>query len=207
MYEVAVLVNIALLFAGAVDYIRRMWICETNPVPATWILMMVMMTLTFWMYWESPQKSWTANIAVTYGVVQIGMILAGVIATNIRYRTLSVAFDKVQKWCLVGGGGVVVFWAFTDEPLISYCLVQVIALVAFFATVQRLWKAERSTEPLFLWIVSVLANLCALYPAWVKNDLYSWIFLGRAIPCTVLVVYLILRIKRKMCHATEFVNA
>jgi hypothetical protein len=198
VYEIAVCTAIVLTVVSAGDYVRRAWIRETNPVPATWILMMVMIGLSFWMYWNSPRKSWTANIGVTSGVVNVLIILIGVIATNIRYGTLLVVFDATQKWCLLGGAGIVVFWFFTNQPFIAYTLVQLIALMGYFATVKRLLKAEQSTEPLFLWVAVLGANLCALYPAWVKNDLFSWIYLGRAVPSTILVIYLIVRIKRKM---------
>ncbi len=206
MYEVAVLGTVVLMLVCAVDYVRRAWIRETNPVPATWILMMVMMGLSFWMYWLSPRKSWTANIGVTAGLVNIVIILTGVITTNIHYGTLKVAFDKVQRWCLVGGTGVVAFWFITDQPLISYTLVQCIALIGYFATAKRLLKAERGTEPLFFWVVVLFATLCAVYPAWVKNDPFSWIYLGRAVPSTTFVIYLIARTKRKMRRATELAN-
>ena len=203
MYEFAVLGTVVLMLVSAVDYVRRAWIRETNPVLATWILMTVVMSLSFWMYWESPRKSWTANIGVTAGLVNIALILIGVIATNIRYGTLKVAFDKVQKWCLAGGAGVVVFWSMTNQPLISYVLVQCIALIGYFATVKRLLKAERSTEPLCMWVAILVANLCALYPAWVRNDPFSWIYLGRALPSTTLVICLIIRIKKRMRQSSN----
>lgn len=203
VYEFTVLAAAVLMLVSAVDYVRRMWVRETNPVPATWILMMVMMGLSFWMYWNSPRKSWTANIGVTSGMVNVIIILTGVVVTNICHGTLRVAFDRVQKWCLAGGAGVVVFWFFTDQPLVSYSLVQFVALIGYFATVKRLLKAECSTEPLFLWIAILCAMLCALYPAWTKNDPFSWIYLARAIPSTIFVIYLIARIKRKMCRANE----
>lgn len=203
MYEAAVLGTVVLMLISAVDYVRRAWIRETNPVPASWILIVVTMSLSFWMYWQSPKRSWTGNIALTSALVNTSIILTGVIATNIRYGTLSVAFDKVQKWCLASGMGIVVFWLIADSPLISYILVQCIALVAYFATVKRLMKAERSTEPLFFWIVVLGAALCAIYPAWVKNDLFSWIYLGRAVPSTALVVYLVTKIKIRMHRASR----
>lgn len=142
MYEVAFLGTIVLMSAGTVDYVRKAWIGKSSPVPATWILMFVMILLSFWMYWESPRKSWTANIGVTAGMVAIGFILAGVIAANIRYGALRVAFDKVQKWCLAAGGVTVVLWSFTDNPFLSYILVQVVGVVAYIATVKKLWRAE-----------------------------------------------------------------
>lgn len=202
MYEAAVIGTVVLMLISAVDYVRRAWIRETNPVPATWMLMTVMMGLSFWMYWMSPRRSWTANIAVTAGAVNVAVILSGVIATNIRDGTLHVAFDRVQRWCLAGGAVVVVFWSLTDQPLIAYTLVQCIALIAYAATVRRLWSAERSAEPLFLWIVVLLATLCAIYPAWVRNDPFSWIYLARAVPSAVLIIWLIARIKRRMRQPT-----
>lgn len=198
MYEAAVLGTVVLMLVSAVDYVRRAWIRETNPVPASWILIVVTMGLSFWMYWQSPKRSWTGNIALTSALVNTSIILTGVIATNIRYGTLKVAFDRTQKWCLASGVGIVAFWLITDSPLISYILVQCIALIAYFATMKRLWKAGRSTEPLFLWIAAFCAMLFAIYPALVKNDLFSWIYLGRTVPSTALMIYSILRIKRKM---------
>jgi len=197
MYEVAVLGTVILMLVSAVDYVRRAWIRETNPVLATWILMLVMMGLSFWMYWNSPRRSLTANIGVIGSLMNIVIILSGVIATNIRNRTLSVEFDKTQKWCLAGGAGVVAFWFFTNQPLISYALVQIIALIGYFATAKRLLKAKQSTEPLVLWVVALFANLCAVYPAWVKEDPFSWIYLARAVPSTILIIYLIARIKTR----------
>ena len=197
MYKIAVLTSIVLMIVSAADYVRRAWIKETKPVPATWILMMVMMSLSGWMYAMSPRKSWTGNIGVMTGIVNVAIILSGVVATNLRDRTLKVAFDKTQRFCLGCGVGVALCWFCTKEPLLAYALVQVIALIAYAATVQKLWRAERSSEPLFLWTSVLLANLCALYPAWVRHDLYSWIYLARAVPSTAGVIYLILRLKRK----------
>lgn len=198
MYEIAVILTTLLMLASSVYYVRCAWLRLTNPVPATWILMMVVMSLSLWMYWHSPRKSWTANIGVVTATVNVAIVLLGVIATNIRHRTLFVSFDRLQKRCLVGGGGIVVFWLITNQPLVSYVLVQIIALIGYFATVKRLFKAKHSTEPLFTWITVFLATLCALYPAWVKNDLFSWIYLSRAIPSTALIIYLIARIKKRM---------
>jgi len=198
MYDAAVLATVILMTVSAVDYVRHAWIRETKPVLATWILATVMTGLSFWMYWESPRRSWTANIAVTSGLASILIILFGVIATNVRDGALHVAFDRVQRWCLAFGCLVVVFWWFTDAPLAAYVLVQIIGIIAYAATAQRLWSAERSTEPLFLWITVFLATLCAIYPAWVRHDPFSWIYLARAVPSTILIIWLIARIKRRM---------
>ncbi len=198
MYEISVLVVIVLMIISSSDYVRRAWIKETSPVPATWILMVIVLSLSFWMYWDSPKKSWTANIGVTAGLFNTLFILFGVIICNLRHRTLHIMFDRVQVGCLIGGAVVFGFWYLTDRPLTSYVLVQGIALIAYAATIKRLWSATQSTEPLFIWVSILLSNTCALYPAWVKNDPFSWIYLARAIPSTILVICLIIRVKTRM---------
>lgn len=198
MYETAVLVTAMLMLISAVDYVRRAKNKETSPVPATWVLMMVMMTLSCWMYWQSPSKSWTGNIAVPTGALNVVYILYHVIQLNRQRGTLTVAFDRVQRLCLVGGAGVVVFWFITKNALTSYILVQCIGLIAYVATARRLWNAERVTEPLFFWVCVLSANLCALYPAWVRDDTFSWIYLARTIPTTFGMILLIARAQRRM---------
>ncbi len=200
MYETAVLGTIIMMIVSAADYIRRAWARTIHPVPATWILAVVMFALSFWMYWVSPRRSWTANIAVTAGLANTTAILIGVIAANVRYGTLRVAFGPVQRWCLAFGAAVVAFWWITDAPLVAYALVQVIGIAAYVATVPKLWNARGSTEPLFVWVSILLATLCAIYPAWTKHDPFSWIYLVRAVPSTTLMVFLIARANRRMRH-------
>ncbi len=198
MYEAMVLLAVVFMFVSGIDYARRAWIKQTTPVLATWILMMIMMILSFSMYWTSPNRSWSQNIAVTSGAFNVAIILGGVIASQIRYGTLEVAFTKIQKWCLVLGGGVVVFWFFTSDPLISYILVQSIALIAYVATVKKLWDAEGSSEPLIDWVLIFVGTLCAVYPAYTAHDLFSYIYLGRALPSGILVIYLIARAQQRV---------
>ena len=97
MYEAAVLGTVIMMVISAADYTRRAWKRETNPVPATWILAVVMFSLSLWMYWASPRRSWTANIAVTAGLANTTAILIGVIAANVRYGTLRIAFDTTAS--------------------------------------------------------------------------------------------------------------
>ena len=198
MYEVSVFVTATLMIVSGMFYVYYACTGKTDPVLATWILMTVVLCLSFLMYLESPRRSWTGNIALTAGLVNILIILVGVTAAHIRHGTLRIAFDVTQKWCLIGGVSIVPFWWITNEPLVSYVLVQFVAVVAILATAERLWNAERNSESLFLWVVAFFAITCAIYPAWVKHDTFSWIYLGRAIPSTALIIYLIVRIERKV---------
>lgn len=202
MYELTVSAAAVLLVVSSLHYAWLAWEGRTKPVLATWILMLVMMSLACWMYLESPKPSWTANINVTAGVVNLAINLLGVTAGHVRRGTLHLAFDPVQKWCLVGGAVVVVLWFLTRDPLAMYLLVQVIAVIGLFATARKLWSAVGSTEPLFLWIAVFLAGLLSIYPAVDHDDIYAKIYLVRAIPSVVTVLVLIALAKRRGEQAT-----
>ncbi|MBI3633143.1 MAG: hypothetical protein HY226_02520 [Candidatus Vogelbacteria bacterium] len=111
--------------------------------------------------------------------------------------TLSVAFTPFQWQCLRAGGWIIGAWICTlvlGIPYgaeIAYVLTQVLALIAYFPTVKRLKAAERSPEPITIWISVFIACLCAIYPAVVKHDWKAWLYLVRAIPSAGYVIYLI----------------
>ena len=192
-----VLATVVLYSLSAVRYVQLAWRRKIDPVPATWVLMFVVFALSCWMYWKSPNHSFAGNIGNIAGFFNICLIVCGVVGRHVRDNTLRVAFNPFQKKCLAAGGLIVVFWLFTRNSQIAYLLTQVIALVAYTPTVVRLWTADRNTESLFLWGIVFVACLTALYPAVLLHDKLAWIYLGRAIPSTLVVIVLILRLTRR----------
>ena len=195
--DIMVVATVILYTASAIDYVRLTWQRRINPVPATWILMLITISLSTWMYMQSPNHSFAGNIGNTAALLNLSMIFAGVAARHFRDRTWQVAFNRLQKSCLLLGALIVVFWWFYRDGWVSYILTQTLALVAYPPTVVRLWKAERTTEPVFVWLAVLLACLTALYPAIVMQDKLAWIYLARAIPSTTIVLLLIFRLKRR----------
>ena len=196
LYVLFVATSATFLVLSALDYVRRAIRGETSPVPATWILMMAMMLLSLWMYLQSPKSSLASNIGVTAGVVNVGIILIGVMYTNIRQKRLRISFGRSQRTCLLSGVAIYLLWLITKKPLLSYTLVQLIAVAAYVATVQKLRKSKQSTEPIFLWVAALLGSLAAIYPAWVKHDVFACIYLARAIPSTIVILVLISKGRR-----------
>lgn len=199
MYNIIVAVTALLLVASGVHYVRQSYRDEVDPVMSTWILLFAMMTLSLTMYWHKPNKTWGGNIAVTAGFVNLLIILVGVTWVKWRKKTLAVAFTTRQKWCMVAGFVIVPVWMATNNPLMAYVLVQVIGLIAYKGTVDKLTlavtlanKGERiSTEPLTLWVCVLVASMLAIYPAYHNEDVFAWVYLARAVPSTAYVIYLI----------------
>lgn len=192
-----VIATVVLYTASAIRYIYLTWTKKIEPVPTTWVLMLTMFMLSVWMYWKYRDHSLAGNIGNIAGLLNVAAIFVGVLATNLRDGTWKIGFNSFQKYCLAGGVLIVVFWFITNEVFWAYILTQVLALVAYSATVKKLWNAERTTEDIYLWVCVLIACLTSIYPAVVKHDMLGWVYLGRAIPSTSLMIYMILRLRLK----------
>ena len=197
MLKAMVIATAVILMVSAVEYVRLAWRREIDPVPATWLMFLIFFFLSYWMYWMTPEHSLEGNIGNIAGFLNVIYIFFGVIGYHIRERTLTVAFDLFQRKCLAMGAVIVMFWFATREGDIAYYLTQALALIAYIPMVKRLWTAKKPTEPFFLWGLSLVACLTAIYPAVHEQDKLAWVFLSRAIPSSLLVMFLILRLKRR----------
>jgi amino acid transporter len=198
----SVLVAVALYMIASVYYVWRAWLPkgdprQTKPVLATWILMLTVFTLATWMYWHSPSHSLAGNIGTTVGFANILVIFVGVLFVRLRDGDKLFAFNPFQKKCLAAGAVIVVFWCVTGDGERAYYLTQGLAFVGYLATVERLFKAQRNTEPLLFWVLLFLACLASVYPAVFMHDKLAKVYLWRSVPSTAIVIVLILRLKRR----------
>ncbi len=197
-----VLVAVALYMIAAVYYVWRALlpkgdIRQTKPVLATWVLMLTQSGIAVWMYWHGSNHSLAGNIGNTAGLLNLIVIFVGVLAARLRDGDELFSFSPFQKKCLAAGAVIVTFWCVTRDGDVAYYLTQALALVAYLATVQKLWKAERATEALLFWVIMLLACLASVYPAVFMHDRLAMVYLWRAVPSTAGVVLLIARLQRK----------
>lgn len=201
IYILTVFIAALLSTGSGVIYAGWIWRRKTDSAPATWVLMFVMMGMASWMYLTSPRHSLTGNIGLLAAAVNTTAILVAMLARRSLDGTLGeLAFNNVQRFCLGSGVVIVAGWlvAKQSHTFIAYCLVQLLGVVAYAATVHRLWRATATTERYMLWVCGFLGCLAALYPAIVRRDIYSGIYLLRAIPSTLGMILLLWRVKRRM---------
>lgn len=186
---------------SALVYAVWAWRGQTGSAPATWLLMFTMMVMSSWMYLTSPHHSLTGNVGLLAAAVNTTIILGAFVTRRWFGEAVGGwAFDPVQRLCLGVGTIIVAGWLITkrDNTLLAYCLVQLLGVVAYAATAHRLWRATATPERSFLWVCAFLGCLAAVYPAIVRRDVYSGIYLLRAIPSTLGIIFLLRRIKRRM---------
>ncbi len=183
--------TIVLLVVSAAWYSWRVWNKIDVPVPATFILMTVVLGISYAMYWDKPNASWTGNPGNLSGLVNVIIMTATIIARYAIDGTLAVSFNKLQKTCLAAGGVIVIGWLLTDNPTAGYLMMQALAVVAYVPTVVRLVKEKNPKDSNILWGSILIAAIIAVPPTWEKGDLLGKVYLFRVIPSNLIVVFLV----------------
>jgi hypothetical protein len=210
VYITTVTLAIVLSFIGSGICAWHVWKRRiVFPLPA-WILIMLMMGMLSWMYYESPERSWTSNINLTFGWIGTTTIFCTMIVRNIVDGTLRIAFDEAQRECLVGGSIITGIWYAAHQFLgftsywvtfAAYCLVQLLGILAYRSMFRKVRQSTKKSEPVSVWIIWVIGNLVAFYPAWhsLKGhpDLFALTYLCRVTISNSGMVYLNLQLRKR----------
>lgn len=174
---------------------------KVSPILATWIILASTMTLAFATYWTSPKHSLIGNVGNATGVVSTISILSTVVLVSLK-RGIKLAFSEFQKWCLKVAGVIALFWVvlvwgFGGTGVIPNVLTQILMLVGYVATGERLMKANRNTEPFFFWTCIMLSGAFAIIVAVKKTDPLAYIYAIRATVTTAVLLVLMYQAGRK----------
>ena len=180
MDTIAALATLTIMLAAAGIYVVLAWNNKATPIPSMWVLMLFMMGLSLWMYWSSPKHSWQGNVAVVGNFLNMFVILGGAIVANLRHHNFpwKPRTIEIQAFCL--SALALLLWALTEQPLISYILVQCIAVFAYLPAVKFYGNARTTKEPWWIWLMVLVASVIAVIPGIIRLDLYAGIFLFRA---------------------------
>jgi hypothetical protein len=187
---------------GTIWYIRLLLRGEkVRPVMATWIVLSCTTTLSLITYWTSPGHGLISGACVITGAITIWAVFFIILYVNVRNRT-SCHFSSFQKFCLSTSAfifllWVVVVWGLGGTGIIPNIMTQVLMLIGYFVTAQKLWIAEENTESLFLWWSLIVAGLIALYTGLVSGDKLSVLYAARSVCGISVLVALMYRADRR----------
>ncbi|MCB9809230.1 hypothetical protein H6776_02415 [Candidatus Nomurabacteria bacterium] len=146
---------------------------------------------------QNPKWSFTANIGLVGAIVSAWGVLVVLVTKLLMEKRFGVEFTRFQKWTVAISGIILIFWCITEDHLISYSLLQLSALIAYIPVIKKLWGAKHNPESLIFWGSLFLSTCVASYAAWERQDLESWIYIGRAIPASGTVLFLLIRLQLK----------
>ena len=202
MREWSAVISAVLVTVGTVWYILvALRGTKVKPVLASWIVLGSTMTLSFATYWTSPKHSLVSNACNAAGVLSTLSIL--VLAIWLSWKKGGpVSFSRFQKWCLVVSGliaafWVVLVWGLGGSGIVPNILTQVLMIVGYLVTAEKLWSAPKNTESFFTWYCLMVASAIALYTATVSSDELAMLYSVRALVASATLVVLMHRIERK----------
>lgn len=172
-----------------------------KPVLASWVVMGGTMTLSFATYWTTPNRSLVSNACNAISVVSTCSILIVAIWLTIKERK-GISFNKFQKVCLsislvIATFWVVLVWGLKGTGIIPNILTQVLMIIGYLVTAEKLWMAKGCSESFFMWWCVSIASAFALYTAIVSHDKLAILYATRATITSFTLVGLMYRAERK----------
>ncbi len=196
IYEISVWITAIIMMAGSFYYCLEIKRGVVSPPPATFIIASATFSLSLFMYSRKPGWSFSANIGLTSAFLSAWTVCIYLTTKLLKEGNFFLSINNWQKFALMSALIVFIVWLVTDNAFLSYVLLQTAALIAYTPVIQKLWNAKKNTESLVFWGSLLLSSLVASYAAFERNDIEAWIYICRAVPSTLLVIVLILRLKR-----------
>ncbi len=196
------LTSTIILVIGSIWYIIQVAKNDAvKPVLATWIVTSFGTVLSFATYWTSPHHSLVSNAYNAISIVTINSILISVAIKN-RANGVKLSFNTFQKVCLMVSTVIAIFWAVLvwglgGTGIVPNILIQVLMLIGYLITAERLLSAKKNTEPLSAWWFVLVASLIAMYTGIVSRNTLSIIFASRTTFGVGLLIWLMIRAEHR----------
>lgn len=206
--ELSALSSAVLTIAGAIWYIYfALRGNKVKPVLASWIIIGGTMTLSFATYWTSPRHNLVSNAANAAGVIATLSILVTVFCLHVCNRG-AIGFSTFQKWSLVTSGliasfWVILVWIFNGTGIVPNILTQVLMIVGYVVTAEKLWRSTKNTESIFTWSCIMFGCGIGLYTGVASGDFLAILYASRATLSSATIVWLMFRIERKNRFITK----
>lgn len=200
--EISALLSTILVIVGTVWYIYlALKGVKVKPVLASWVVISSTMTLSFATYWTTPQRSLVSNACNAISVLSTGSILITALWLAMK-QGKRVSFSPFQKGCLWTSLAIAILWValvwcFRGTGIVPNILTQVLMLIGYLVTAEKLWYAKGNSESLFTWWCVLLAGMTALYTGIVSHDKLVILYAARTTFGTVMLIWLMHRAERK----------
>lgn len=196
------LVSTVLVTIGTIWYIQlALRQVKVKPVLASWVVIAGTMALSFATYWTTPHHSLVKNACNAISVVSTGSILLAAIWLSLK-QGKKLTFSPFQKACLWLSLAIMIFWiilvwGLKGTGIIPNILTQVLMLIGYAVTAEKLWFAKSNSESLFTWWCILLAGAMALYTGIIGHDKLAMLYAVRTTIGTTTLVWLMHRAEKR----------
>lgn len=155
--------------------------------------MSVCVSLSFWTYWSTKDRSFLGNIGNTLDLFSVWSMVPSMLflgGENVR-----LGFTSFEWFCLALCGGIFVFWRRSKRHVVANTLLQAAMVVAYLPLLWGLWIAQENPESPGFWLVALCAILVAFVPATIRRDKLGLLYNSRALALCIAVFALMIRIE------------
>ncbi|MFO0718827.1 MAG: hypothetical protein U0522_02280 [Candidatus Paceibacterota bacterium] len=179
---------------------------KVRPTLASWIIFSTTLTLSFVTYWTTKERNLVSNAANASAMVGALIVFLGALAMHIRSGN-KLAFSRFQKGSLTCASlialvWVVMVWGLGYSGLVPNILTQVLMIIGYCVTADKVWRATSTSESFFLWWCIFASSMLGLVPACARLDALAILYATRATVCTGLLLILLYRIKSRSSQAS-----
>ena len=172
----------------AVRYCVLLYKQKIKPALAMWIFFSIAVGMSLITYLAKDNFSIWDNILNSTDLI---LVITVSIAIAIWGDKTS-KFTKFDTGCLIAVLIAILFWALTQNHLVTNLSIQLIMVVSYFPVVKRLIETKENTEPFSVWILMMLVPAFSLLSS---KGLLATIYSVRAIVCVALLLLLMVWIE------------
>lgn len=183
------IVSVSLL--NLIITIRYCWLLykgKIKPALAMWVFFTIAVGMSLITYLAKDNFSIWDNILNTTDLILVLTVSIAIVIWGDK----SSKFTKFDTGCLIAVIVAILFWAITQNHLITNLSIQLIMVVSYFPVIKRLFESKENTEPFSVWILMMLVPVFSLLSS---KGLLATIYSVRAIVCVALLLMLMLRIE------------
>lgn len=185
MNIVSSLVLILMLGFGA-WYCYHIYQKTTIPALSTWIIMFIGTSISLVTYLLNSNWNFEGGILNLVDV----LITILIISATLLFSPAKLAFRPFEKKYLLISTLIIMFWTITQNTLYTNLLIQVLLLISYFPTIQKLVNEKKNTESFPAWIIAFTAGILAMLPAIQSGNILPIIYVGRTLLMQGIIIFL-----------------
>lgn len=171
-----------------IRYIYLLYHKKISPSLAMWTFFSLAVGISLFTYFAESNHSISDNMLNFTDLILVVSVSVAILI----WGDTSTRFNRFDVGCLVAVIGIIVFWAISNNHVITNYSVQSIMVISYFPVIGRMTHQKKNTEAFSVWILMLVAAGISLFAS--KGWLAS-VYAIRAVLCTGTLLLLMLRIE------------
>lgn len=169
-------------------YIYLLYHKKISPSLAMWVFFSIAIGISLFTYFADGNYSISDNILNFADFI----LVVGVSISILIWGDLTSRFNRFDLICLATVSLIIIYWAISNNHLVTNFAVQSIMVISYFPVVRRMLNQQKNTEAFSIWIALFITPFISLT---VNKGMLADLYAYRAILCTGIFLILMIRIE------------